>query len=65
MNVSDLLKSRTVWGTIIAVAGALASPEVLAILPQKWAAIITAIGVVVGAIGMRIAVQNSGPTGGA
>ena len=63
MSFQDLLKSKTVWGVIIAVVGFLSQPEVLALLPEKAAAVIIAIGTVLGAFGLRAAVAKSGPVG--
>jgi hypothetical protein len=63
MNFTDLLKSKTVWGVIIAVLGFLSQPQVLALLPEKVGAIIIAIGTVLGAFGIRAAIAKSGPTG--
>ncbi len=56
-----LLKTRSVLGVILAVIGYLAQPEVLAVLPAKVASIVTAIGLVVSAIGLRAAIEKSGP----
>lgn len=55
-----MFASKTIWGTLLAVLGYLAQPEVLAVLPEKVAAIVTAIGVVLGAIGVRHAIAKNG-----
>jgi hypothetical protein len=56
---------KTITGALVAAIGYLSRPEVLALLPQRWAAIITAAGAVLSAIGLRHAVaklntQNGG-----
>lgn len=61
MDFGSLLKSKTVWGVLIAVLGFLSQPEVLALLPEKIAAIVIAIGTVLGAFGIRAAIAKSGP----
>lgn len=61
MNVAELVKSKTLWGTLLAVLGFLSQPSVLAVLPEKVAAVITAVGVVLGVFGLRVAVAKSGP----
>ena len=58
----DALTSKTIWGTIIALVGFLTQPNVLAVLPQKVAAIIGAVGVILAAVGARDAIAKSGPT---
>ena len=57
----NVLKSKTVWGAVIAVIGYLLQPEVLAILPEVVASIVTAVGALLAAIGLRQAVAKSGP----
>ena len=57
----NVLKSKTVWGAVIAVIGYLLQPEVLAVLPDVAASIVSAIGALLAAIGMRQAVAKSGP----
>ncbi len=59
--VVNLLKTRTVLGAVLAVIGYLAQPEVLAVLPAKVASVVTAIGLVLSAIGVRAAIEKSGP----
>lgn len=60
MSFSDLFKSKTVWGAVLAVIGYLSDPNVLAVLPPKVAAILTAIGIVLGAVGARAAIAKYG-----
>ena len=57
----NLLKTRTVLGAILSVFGYLNQAEVLAVLPEKVAAIVTAVGLVLSAIGVRAAIEKSGP----
>lgn len=52
----NVIKTRTVLGAVLAVIGYLAQPEVLAVLPAKVAAIVTAIGIILGTIGARAAI---------
>lgn len=47
------LKSLTVQGSLLAALGYLARPEVLALLPEKYAAVVTAVGAVAAAFGLR------------
>jgi hypothetical protein len=54
--------SKTIWGAIIGLVGWLAQPDVLALLPEKTAAIITAVGGLLAAIGLRSAVAANGPS---
>lgn len=56
----DLLRSKTMWGTLLAAIAYLSSPEVLAILPPKWAAVVTTIGGLLAAIGVRDAIAGNG-----
>lgn len=58
----NLLKTRTVLGAILSVFGYLNQAEVLAVLPEKVAAIVTAVGLVLSAIGVRAAIEKSGPS---
>lgn len=62
MSLADLFKSKTVWGVIVAVLGYLAQPQVLALLPEKVAAIVTGLGIILGGFGIRAAIAKSGPT---
>lgn len=57
----NVFKSKTVWGALIAVIGYLLQPDVLAVLPGTVASIVTAIGALLSAIGLRLAVEKSGP----
>ena len=59
----NVLKSKTVWGAVLAVIGYLLQPDVLAVLPDVVASVVTAIGALLAAIGMRQAVAKSGPEG--
>lgn len=54
-----LVQSVTVWGAIASGLAALASPQVLALLPAKWSNIGVIVGAVVSAIGMRRALPAS------
>jgi len=58
----SLLGSKTIWGTVIAIVGYLLQPSVLAVLPEKVAGIVTAIGGLLAAIGLRSAISNNGPS---
>ena len=59
----NLFASNTIRGVLLAIIGFLTQPSVLGILPAKVAAIITAIGALLGAIGLRNAI--AGPTASA
>lgn len=52
--------SKTIWGTLTAAFGYLSQPDVLAILPEKWAKVITVIGGILLAIGLRDAQAKNG-----
>jgi hypothetical protein len=60
VSFTNLFKSKTVWGVLIAVFGYLADPGVLAVLPPKVAAIITGLGIILGAVGAREAIAKNG-----
>jgi hypothetical protein len=53
------LVSKTVWGAILWVIGFLTQPGVLSALPEKVAAVIQAVGIVLGAIGVRHAIAKA------
>jgi hypothetical protein len=61
MAAFNVLRSKTIWGALTAAIGFLLSPEVFAILPEKVAAVVGAIGAVLAAFGLRSAVARSGP----
>lgn len=54
------LTSKTIWGAIIAVLGYILKPEVLAVLPEKAAAVVTGLGIILGVFGIRSAVAKNG-----
>lgn len=54
------LKSKTLWGTLLAVFGYLSQTDVLAVLPVKVAAVVTSIGAVLAAVGIRAAIAKNG-----
>ncbi|MEO6564804.1 MAG: hypothetical protein ABIO63_02110 [Casimicrobiaceae bacterium] len=56
----SLFRSKAVWGALITVLAYLSQPAVLAILPEKVAAIVGAIGALLGAIGYRDAIAKNG-----
>lgn len=56
----NLIKSNTIWGVLTAVFGYLSSPDVLAILPPKVAAVVTGLGIIWGAVGARNAIAKHG-----
>lgn len=56
----DFLKSKTVWGAIVAVIGFITQPAILGVLPEKVSGIILAIGALVTAIGARDAIAKNG-----
>jgi hypothetical protein len=58
----SMLTSKTIWGTVIALVGYLLQPNVLAVLPEKVAGIITAIGGLLAAVGIRAAIAGNGPS---
>lgn len=49
---------KTISGTVLAVLGYLLQPEVLAVLPSQVAGIVSAIGVVLAAVGIRHAIAK-------
>ena len=51
--------SKTIWGALLTVFGYLTQPGVLSVLPEKIAAVVTSIGVVLAAIGVRTAIAKS------
>lgn len=56
----SILKSKTVWGTIVAVFGYLCQADVIAVLPEKWAIVVTSIGALIGVVGARNAIAKNG-----
>jgi hypothetical protein len=52
---------KTLTGSVVAAFGYLSQPQVLAILPQKAAGIITALGALLAAIGVRHAIAKITP----
>jgi hypothetical protein len=61
MGFTDFFKSKTIWGALLAIFAYLAQPDVLAVLPERVAQIVGAIGMVLGAFGIRAAIAKSGP----
>jgi hypothetical protein len=57
-NVMGNMGWKTITGAIVAAFGYISDPKVLAILPEKWAGIITAIGGLLAAIGVRHAIAK-------
>jgi hypothetical protein len=55
------ITSKTLWGVIAAVLGALNTADVLSFLPPSVAKIVLILGAALGAIGMRDAIAK-GPT---
>lgn len=51
---------KTIAGALVWFVGSVSSPEVLALLPDKWAHIVAAAGALLGAIGARHAIAKSG-----
>jgi len=66
MNPLDLLKSKTIWGTVLLILSYLAEPGVLdgLQLPSIVHKVLVVIGGLLTAIGVRTAIAKSGPTGG-
>ena len=52
--------SKTIWGALVAAFGYLSKPDVLAMLPEKWASVVTVIGGIILAIGARDAIAKNG-----
>jgi hypothetical protein len=52
MRLADLV--RYLWGYALALLAWLASPQVLALIPPKWAAVVEALGVLAGLIGSHL-----------
>lgn len=55
-----MLKSKTILGVIVTVIGFLTQPDVLALLPYKWGVVITSIGAIITAWGLRSAIDKAG-----
>lgn len=53
---------KTITGAVLTVLGYLLQPDVLAVLPEKVAAVITAIGAVLAAVGIRHAIAKGPAT---
>lgn len=51
--------SKTFWGALLWVVGFLTQPGVLSALPEKVAAVIQGLGVLLGAVGVRTAIAKS------
>src|SRR4051812_18557018 len=51
--------SKSVWGAITWAIGFLLQPGILSALPEKWAAVIQAVGVVLGVYGIRSGVAKA------
>lgn len=49
---------KTITGAVGWFIGTITSPEVLAILPDKWASIVGAAGALLAAIGLRDAIRK-------
>lgn len=49
---------KTISGALLTAFGYLSQPDVLAVLPTNVAAIITAVGIVLGAFGIRTALAK-------
>jgi hypothetical protein len=49
---------KTITGTGMAVLGYLLQPEVLAVLPEKWASVVMALGILLGVVGGRHAIAK-------
>lgn len=54
------LFSKTVIGAVIAVVGKLSDPSILALMPAKAAAVVTGVGMILGAFGVRAAIAKNG-----
>lgn len=52
---------KTISGALLTAFGYVSQPDVMALLPTKWAAWVMAIGGVLGAIGIRHAVAKVKP----
>jgi hypothetical protein len=52
-DILDWLKSKQIWGALLTVIGYLTQPQVLDVLPKDVGAVISAVGVVLFAIGNR------------
>lgn len=53
-----LFSTKTVLGAIVTALGYLSDPTILALLPHKAAAIVTAVGGVLTALGIRHAIDQ-------
>ena len=51
---------KTILGAVISAAGFLAQPEVFALLPERVAAVVTAVGAVLCVVGGRHAISKHG-----
>lgn len=65
MTIADLLQSKTIWGTLLLILSYLTDPGVVAQLSfvPAWAhTLLVVVGGLLTAIGVRAAIQKSGPT---
>lgn len=56
----NFLKSKTFWGTIIAAFGYIDQAAQSGLLPPKVAAVITGLGAILAALGLRQAISKNG-----
>ena len=56
----NMLKSKTIWGVLLAILGWLLDPNVMAILPEAVAMVAQAVGLFLAAIGVRDAIAVNG-----
>lgn len=49
---------KTISGALLTVVGYLSQPDVLAVMPEKLAAIVTSVGILLSVFGLRVAVAK-------
>ena len=71
MSITDLLKTKTILGTILLLLSYVTEPSTLAklgeaiSLPPWVSVVLTLVGGFLTMVGVRDAIQKNGPTGGA
>jgi len=51
----------TILGVLVAIFGALSTPDLLALLPPKFGAIITGVGILLAALGRSLLAPTNAP----
>jgi len=54
-------KITSILGALIAVFGALSQPDILAILPARWSVVLSAVGIILAALGRSLLAPTNAP----